>query len=185
MPGIQNIFIGLRGNGKSFSAGGDLNWMRRMIRVRRQHPTFGRGSIEFLHPKNRKVLAFIRKHEGEDILVVANLARSVQPVELDLFAYNGFTPVEMLGLTEFPRIGDLPYFLTPGPYSFYWFQLQRTPAPIAVRVARGDTHAETVLLVKREKLRLHALRVELDNFKPLKFPAMFQTINLLEKISEI
>src|SRR3989339_661685 len=62
-----------------------LNWMRRMIRVRRQHRTFGRGSIEFLHPKNRKVLAFIRKHEGEDILVVANLARSVQPVELDLF----------------------------------------------------------------------------------------------------
>jgi len=117
-----------------------LNWMRRMIGVRKQHRTFGRGSTEFLQPQNRKVLAFIRKHEEETILVVANLARSVQPVELDLAAYNGYTPVEMLGLTEFPRIGELPYFLTPGPYSFYWFQLQRTPAPIAVRVAPEPAH---------------------------------------------
>jgi len=112
-----------------------LNWMRRMIAVRKQHHTFGRGSLQFLHPQNRKVLVFTRTHEDEVILVVANLARTVQPVELDLSAYNGYAPVEMLGLTEFPRIGELPYFLTLGPYCFYWFQLQRTPAPIAVRVA--------------------------------------------------
>ena len=112
-----------------------LNWMRRLIALRKQHRTFGRGSIEFLQPENRKVLAFIRRHEDEVILVVANLARSVQPVELDLSAFKGYTPVEMLGLTEFPRIGELPYFLTLGPYAFYWFQLQRTPTPIAVRVA--------------------------------------------------
>jgi len=111
-----------------------LNWMRRMIALRRQHKTFGRGSLEFLQPVNRKVLVFIRRYEEEVILVVANLARTVQPVELDLRAFNGYTPIEMLGLTEFPRIGELPYFLTLGPYSFYWFQLQKAPARIAARV---------------------------------------------------
>ncbi len=112
-----------------------LNWMRRLIALRRQHRTFGRGSLEFLQPENRKVLAFTRRYEDEVILVLANLARSVQPVELDLAMFKGYTPVEMLGLTEFPRIGELPYFLTLGPHAFYWFQLQRTPTPIAVRVA--------------------------------------------------
>ena len=112
-----------------------LNWMRRLIALRKQHRTFGRGTIEFLQPENRKVLAFIRRHEDEVILVLANLARSVQPVELDLSAFKGYTPVEMLGLTHFPRIGELPYFVTLGPHTFYWFLLQRTPTTIAVRVA--------------------------------------------------
>ena len=74
---------------------------------------FGRGTIEFLPAQNRKVLAYVRAHGDEMVLCVANLSRTVQPVELDLSRFKGMTPVEMLGLTEFPRIGDLPYFLTP------------------------------------------------------------------------
>jgi maltose alpha-D-glucosyltransferase/alpha-amylase len=112
-----------------------LNWMKRMIGLRKQSPVFGRGAIEFLPAQNRKVLAYVRRHQNETILCVANLARTVQPVELDLARFKGLTPVEMLGLTEFPRIGDAPYFLTLGPYAFYWFRLQQAPAALTARVA--------------------------------------------------
>src|SRR5687767_9133625 len=74
-----------------------LWWMKRLIALRRQHPAFGRGSLEFLHPDNRKVLAFIRQHDGEQILVVANLSRFTQPAELDLQALDGMVPIEMFG----------------------------------------------------------------------------------------
>jgi maltose alpha-D-glucosyltransferase/alpha-amylase len=102
-----------------------LHWMKNMIRLRRLFRVFGRGTIEFLRPANRKVLVYVRRYQEDIILCVANLARSVQPVELDLRAFEGYVPREMLGYTEFPPIGELPYFLTLGPYAFYWFELQR------------------------------------------------------------
>ena len=92
-----------------------LNWMKRLIAMRKQHQVFGRGSLEFVGCPNRKVLAYIRRDERETILVVANLSRDVQPAELDLRAFAGLLPIEMSGLAEFPRIGDRPYFLTLGP----------------------------------------------------------------------
>ena len=101
-----------------------LQWMKRMIAVRKRHPAFGRGDTRFLHPANPKILAFIRSYEGQQLLIVSNLAGSAQPVELDLAAYKGATPVELLGETRFPAIGDLPYLLTLAPYGFYWFELQ-------------------------------------------------------------
>ena len=85
---------------------------------------FGRGSMEFLPVANRKVLAYVRRHEDEVILCVANVARSAQPAELDLSSFAGYVPVEMLGYTEFPAVGKLPYFLTLAPYGFYWFELR-------------------------------------------------------------
>ncbi len=119
-----------------------LNWMRRMLGLRKQFTVFGRGAIEFLPAHNRKVLIYIRHLGDETILCVANLARSVQPVELDLSRFKGMIPVEMLGLTEFPRIGDLPYFLTIGPYAFYWFRLQ--PVSSAVSRVAPDVTVEVV-----------------------------------------
>jgi maltose alpha-D-glucosyltransferase/alpha-amylase len=112
-----------------------LNFMKRMIALRKRHKTFGRGSIEFLQPLNRKVLAYIRSYGDEVILCVANLSRFVQPAELDLSALAGMTPVEMIGHTEFPRIGELPYFVTLGPHAFYWFSLQRVPERITAQSA--------------------------------------------------
>ncbi|HUE76592.1 MAG TPA: maltose alpha-D-glucosyltransferase [Longimicrobiales bacterium] len=100
-----------------------LWWMKRLIALRKRFKAFSRGTIRFLHPENRKVLVFIREHEGEHIMVVANLSRFVQAVELDLSALEGRVPVELFGHNEFPRIGELPYFLTLGPHAFYWFQL--------------------------------------------------------------
>jgi maltose alpha-D-glucosyltransferase/alpha-amylase len=102
-----------------------LQWMKNLIGLRKLFPAFGLGSLEFLHPANRKVLAYVRRHATDAILCVANLSRTVQPVELDLGAFAGLTPVEMLGYTEFPVVGVQPYFLTLGPYGFYWFELQR------------------------------------------------------------
>jgi maltose alpha-D-glucosyltransferase/alpha-amylase len=102
-----------------------LQWMKNLIGLRKLFPVFGTGSLEFLHPANRKILAYVRRHDADVILCVANLSRSVQPVELDLSPFAGFTPVEMLGYTDFPVVGNEPYFLTLGPYGFYWFELQR------------------------------------------------------------
>jgi maltose alpha-D-glucosyltransferase/alpha-amylase len=100
-----------------------LNWMKRLIGVRKQYPVFGRGSLEFLHPENRRVLAYLREHEGVVVLCVANLSRFAQYVELDLSRFDGRQPVELIGRVHFPRIGQLPYLLTLGPHDFYWFEL--------------------------------------------------------------
>ncbi len=122
-----------------------VNWMKRLIAMRRQHRVFGRGSLEFVPCSNRKALAYLRGDERETILCVVNLSRTVQPAELDLKEFAGRIPVEMLGLTEFPRITERPYFLTLGPYASYWFTLQREPMQMAARVtASNDAHAEIV-----------------------------------------
>jgi maltose alpha-D-glucosyltransferase/alpha-amylase len=105
-----------------------LNWMRRMIAIRRNHQALGRGALHFLYPANRKVLAYVREYEGERVLCVANVSRAPQAVQLDLSDFNGCTLLEMTGGTYFPPIGDLPYLLTLPAYGFYWFQLTSTPA---------------------------------------------------------
>ncbi|HEX6823798.1 MAG TPA: maltose alpha-D-glucosyltransferase [Candidatus Sulfotelmatobacter sp.] len=102
-----------------------LSWMQHMIRLRRSTPLFGSGSIEFLYPKNHRVLAYVRQQGDQAILVVNNLSSSAQAVELDLRRYKGKILIEMFGGNLFPRIGDLPYLLTMGPYQFYWFKLRR------------------------------------------------------------
>ena len=104
-----------------------LCWTKRFIALRKRYKAFGRGSTEFLHPDNRKVMAFVRRHEAECILVVANLSRYVQYVELDLSDFKGMTPVEVVGRTEFPPIGDTPYGLSLGPHNFFWFSIEETP----------------------------------------------------------
>jgi maltose alpha-D-glucosyltransferase/alpha-amylase len=102
-----------------------LAWMKRVIATRKSTQVFGRGSIEFLHPANHRVLAYVRQLKNETVLVVNNLSSSAQAVELDLRRYKGNILVEMAGRNIFPRIGDLPYLLTMGPYQFYWFRLRR------------------------------------------------------------
>ena len=102
-----------------------LWWTKRLIALRKQHPVFGSGTIEFLHPDNAKVLAFVRAKGDDRVLVVANLSRFVQYAELDLAAYRDMKPVEMFGRTEFPVVGERPYFMTLAPHSFLWFSLEK------------------------------------------------------------
>ncbi len=100
-----------------------LNWMKRLIAARRSRRAFGRGTLRFLYPANRKVIAYLRAYGDEIILCVVNLSRSPQAVELDLAEFRGRYPVELLGRSTFPTIGDLPYLLTLQGHSFFWFEL--------------------------------------------------------------
>jgi maltose alpha-D-glucosyltransferase/alpha-amylase len=102
-----------------------LSWMKLLIRVRKASPVLSRGAIEFLYPANHRVLAYLRKLENETVLVVNNLSSKAQALELDLKTYRGNILIEMFGRNIFPRIGELPYLLTLGPYQFYWFRLRR------------------------------------------------------------
>jgi len=102
-----------------------LWWMKRLIAQRKRFPVLGTGSIQFLQPENRKVLAFLRESEEERLLIVANLSRFVQCAELDLAPLKGTTPVEVFGQTRFPVITDGPYLLTLAPHTFYWLALER------------------------------------------------------------
>ena len=105
-------------------------WTKRLIEHRKRFRAFGRGSLEFLDPSNRKVLAFYRCIDQECILMIANLSRFTQYVELNLSRFKGFTPVEIFGRSDFPAIGENPYIITLGPHSFYWFSLeQRAVSP--------------------------------------------------------
>ena len=106
-----------------------LNWMRRLISTRKSHKAFGRGTIVFLHPGNRKILAYVYTYQNEKILCVFNLSHSAQPVELDLAAYKGLVPVELLDNSIFPAIGELPYLLSLQRYGFYWFSLSAEVEP--------------------------------------------------------
>jgi maltose alpha-D-glucosyltransferase/alpha-amylase len=117
-----------------------LHWTRNMIALRKLFQVFGRGTLEFLSPENRKVLAYLRRSEdtasNETVLCVANLSRFAQPVSLDLAAFAGMIPVEMLGYVPFPAITEQPYPLTLAPYSFFWLELQPPATPYtAVREA--------------------------------------------------
>jgi maltose alpha-D-glucosyltransferase/alpha-amylase len=115
-----------------------LWWVRRLIALRKRYPVFGNGSIELLSPDNHRVLAFLRRDReaasdrpSRQVLVVANLSRHPQYVELDLSAFRGLRPIELFGQTSFPQIGDLPYLLTLGPHAFYWLALEQSAADAA------------------------------------------------------
>jgi maltose alpha-D-glucosyltransferase/alpha-amylase len=118
-----------------------LTWMRQLITLRHQMPVLGRGDIEFLEPDNPHVLAFVRSGEqGPTVLVVANLSRLAQAVELDLAAWIGHTPVEVFGRTRFAPVGEWPYYLTLAPHGFFWFELD---PPVAADAPRSTTVSGT------------------------------------------
>jgi maltose alpha-D-glucosyltransferase / alpha-amylase len=126
-----------------------LWWMKRMIALRRRHHVFGRGSLEFLSPDNPKVLAYLRswtppgQDTPEQVLVVANLSRYSQACELDLSRFSHRHPVEMLGRTPFPHIGEQPYVLTLGPYQCFWFMLEEHLPRFALSKVPGGEMDET------------------------------------------
>ena len=124
-----------------------LHWTKRMLLVRSRHKAFGRGTLRFLRPHNRKMLTYLREYEGEAILCVVNLSRAAQAVELDLQEFAGRIPVELLGGSAFPPIGQLPYLLTLPPYGFYWFALSTSAEPPPWKVSPGGlVEAHTLVL---------------------------------------
>ena len=104
-----------------------LSWMRNMISLRKLFSVFGRGTLTFLQPENRKVLAYVRQLGDQRVLCIANLSRFAQPVTLDLSEFDGMVPIEMVGYVEFPTVTRQPYPVTLGPYGFFWLELQPSP----------------------------------------------------------
>ncbi len=126
-----------------------LNAVKRMLAVRREHPAFGRGTQTFLRPANRKILAYIREHQGDAILCVFNLGRTAQAVELDLPDHVGRTPIELTGGTAFPPVGLTPYVLTLQPYGFLWFALSAEADAPSWASAPAPLEAERYTFVLR------------------------------------
>ena len=142
-PPVQDPIYGFQAvnvEAQQQSPGSLLNWMKRLIVVRQARRTFGRGSLTFLYPRNRKILAYLREHEGETILCVYNLSRNAQACDLELPGHRDRVPVELLGRTAFPPVGEAVYRLTLPGYGFYWLVLadaaqlpgwhQPTPEPL-------------------------------------------------------
>jgi maltose alpha-D-glucosyltransferase / alpha-amylase len=129
-----------------------LNWTRRMLAVRRSHPAFGRGTLTLLSPKNRKVLAYIREHDGDTVLCVVNLAHSLEAVELDLSQFAGRVPVELSAGSPFPPIGELTYLLTLPPFGFYWFALATSDDQPTWHTPTPEPMPEFVTMIVRGSL---------------------------------
>jgi maltose alpha-D-glucosyltransferase/alpha-amylase len=150
LPPIMDAVYGyqaLNVEAQSRSLSSLLNWMKRLIGVRKSLKVFGRGTLTFLYPSNRAVLAYLRQHEDFTVLCVSNLSRSAQAVELDLSAFAGRIPVELLGQTSFPMIGEGFYTVTLQGHGFYWFQLA---VPIQGRLAAVRTRDIDTLVAPGE-----------------------------------
>lgn len=167
-------------------------WMKRLIAVRSRYKAFGRGTFELLYPDNRKVMAFTRTYDGEHILVVANLSRFVQAVELDLSAFKGASPVEIFGRTEFPQVGDNPYFLSLGPHAFFWFTLQFQTSAVAVApkpqlqlpVVLTNGHWQDIYTRSESKISLE--RILLDYLRTCRWMGnktrILQTVQIVDAV---
>jgi len=140
-----------------------LSWMRNMIALRKLFRVFGRGTLEFLNPSNRKVLAYLRRYEEQQVLCVANLSRFAQPVDLELPELEGAIPVEMLGYVDFPPIGKQPYRLTLSPYGFLWLELHPQPKQSDAAVSQ---FAPPVAAESWESLLERAGRYQLESMLP-------------------
>ena len=150
LPVIQDPVYGYEGvnvEAQMRSPASLLNWLRRLIGVRQAHQVFGRGRIVFLYPENRHVVAYVREHQDEIVLCVANLAENSQAVSLDLSRYMGRTPVEMIGWSIFPPVIDNHYAITLPGHAFFWFLLRADAAAVAASTSSATPMPELVTLV--------------------------------------
>jgi maltose alpha-D-glucosyltransferase/alpha-amylase len=164
-----------------------LWWMRRLLSFRKRWRALGEGKCEFLQPDNHKILSYVLRFESEIILVVANLSRFTQPVELDLSAFKGMIPIELFGRMKFPAISEAPYFMTMGPHNFFWFSLEPGPQPAAAKTDDGAPRALPSIAVAedwqeifsgRSRAQFEALLPEYLRMQPW-FPSGDKTIKLV------
>ncbi|MDQ2857294.1 MAG: maltose alpha-D-glucosyltransferase [Candidatus Eremiobacteraeota bacterium] len=145
--GFQSVNV----EAQTRSPGSLINWMRKIVAVRQGYKAFGRGTLTFLQPANRKVIAYVREYGNDVVLCVANLARSAQQVALDLSRYKGRVPVEMLGWSSFQTIGDERYVVTLPGHGFFWFLLSDSaPAPAWGGELPGELPELHTLVLPRE-----------------------------------
>jgi maltose alpha-D-glucosyltransferase / alpha-amylase len=161
-------------------------WTKRTLALRKHWKALGRGTLEFLHPENRRILAFVRAYEDEQILIVANLSRFAQATEIDLSKYQAMVPRELFGSAEFPMISERPYFLSLGPHAFYWFALRPHEAKTgALRIRRGEP--PVIAIESWERVFSTTVREALIRILPAFFQARswFRGRNRVIRLSEI
>ena len=149
-PPIMDTVYGYAGvnvEAQSSSPSSLINWLRRLIAVRQGYKVFGRGSLSFLMPANRKIMAYVRTYGDEVVLCVANLSRAPQQTSLDLAAYAGRVPVEMFGWSAFQPIGEERYSITLPGHAFFWFLLSETAKSPAPETAPPEQLPELITLV--------------------------------------
>jgi maltose alpha-D-glucosyltransferase/alpha-amylase len=166
-----------------------LWWMRRLIALRKRHPVFGRGDVRFLTPSNAKVLVFLRRDESEHVLVIANLSRFSQPVEIDLSDYIGWKPIELLGNVKFPAVETGgKYSLSVGPHGFYWFHLEPAtpPTPTASVAAAIRVNIDGGTLMESLDFE-RALRIQLPELLPTRrwFASKARTIRAVKIVDRL
>ncbi len=150
LPPIMDVVYGYQSvnvEAQSAVPGSLINWMRKLIAVRQGYAAFGRGTLAFVNPQNRKVLAYVRELDGETVLCVANLSRAPQQAALDLSRYRGRVPVEMIGWSPFASIGEDRYMVTLPGHGFFWFLLSETAQAPAWESAEPDRPPELLTLV--------------------------------------
>jgi maltose alpha-D-glucosyltransferase/alpha-amylase len=135
-----------------------LWWMKRVISMRKKFKAFGRGDINFLSPSNAKIIAYTRTYQEEDILVLANLSRFSQAAELDLEAYEGYTPIEVFSHNKFPKITDESYLFTMSPHGYYWFLLEKEKDHL-----EGVAKTPAIKVAKWEELFTQKAKGKLEN----------------------
>ena len=148
LPPIQDAIYGFNSinvEAQIASPSSLLNWMRRMIAVRRKQKALGRGTLHFLYPSNRKVLAYLRRYERETLLCLANVSHAPQAAQLDLAEFRGYAPVELTVGSAFPQIGDRPYMLTLRSYGLYWFRLEKTIPRSTWRMSVGLVRSRAIV----------------------------------------
>jgi maltose alpha-D-glucosyltransferase / alpha-amylase len=139
-----------------------LWWMRRLLALRKRWRALGEGKCEFLQPENRKVLSYVLRYQNETLLVVANLSRFPQPVELDLSAFQHVSPIELFGLAQFPVITERPYPLSLGPHSFYWFSIEAKSGGVQAQLSSDGTVNVPKMTLERD---WHEILVDRNRFK--------------------
>jgi maltose alpha-D-glucosyltransferase/alpha-amylase len=128
-----------------------LWWMKRLIALRKRYRAFGRGSLQFLNPENRKVMSYLRRYQDETILAVANLSHLPQQTHLDLSEFMGYRPIDLFGRVEFAPIENNAYCFTLTPHAFYWFSLEPPAGPAAPKVSLVKTSREVPTLNETEE----------------------------------
>jgi maltose alpha-D-glucosyltransferase/alpha-amylase len=141
--GFQSVNV----EAQSASPSSLINWLRKLIAVRQGYRVFGRGTLQFIMPVNRRVIAYIRQYEDQTVLCVANLSRNPQQAALDLSAYRGRVPVEMIGWSAFTTIGEDRYVITLPGHGFFWFLLSLTAQAPTWEVPLPDQLPELITLV--------------------------------------
>jgi len=97
--------------------------MKHFVATRKAHPVLGRGRCDFLRVANRSILAYLRRDDQAQMLIVCNLSDQAQEVRLLLPDFVGVTPRDALSSFAGHPVSTPNYALSLAPYQYLWLNL--------------------------------------------------------------